>query len=85
MKSGPRAKSTIGFRGRMMFPICNDIGEVIAFSGRILKERCGDRKISQLARDAAFPQRQHSFRTAQDQTQPDRREHAPSFVRDSSI
>ncbi|HEY2713904.1 MAG TPA: DNA primase [Chthoniobacterales bacterium] len=24
------------FRGRLMFPICNDIGEVIAFSGRIL-------------------------------------------------
>jgi DNA primase len=25
------------FRSRLMFPICNDIGEVIAFSGRILK------------------------------------------------
>ena len=24
------------FRGRLIFPICNDIGEVIAFSGRIL-------------------------------------------------
>ena len=24
------------FRGRVMFPICNDVGEVIAFSGRIL-------------------------------------------------
>ena len=24
------------FRGRVMFPICNDIGEVIAFSGRVL-------------------------------------------------
>ncbi|MBA2241497.1 MAG: toprim domain-containing protein, partial [Chthoniobacterales bacterium] len=24
------------FRGRIMFPICNDVGEVIAFSGRIL-------------------------------------------------
>ena len=24
------------FRGRIMFPICNDIGEVIAFSGRLL-------------------------------------------------
>ncbi len=24
------------FRGRLMFPICNDVGEVIAFSGRIL-------------------------------------------------
>lgn len=25
------------FRGRLMFPICNDLGEVVAFSGRILK------------------------------------------------
>jgi DNA primase len=25
------------FRGRLMFPICNDVGEVIAFSGRTLK------------------------------------------------
>ena len=25
------------FRDRLMFPICNDVGEVIAFSGRILK------------------------------------------------
>jgi DNA primase len=25
------------FRGRIMFPICNDVGEVIAFSGRVLK------------------------------------------------
>jgi DNA primase len=25
------------FRGRIMFPICNDVGEVVAFSGRILK------------------------------------------------
>jgi DNA primase len=24
------------FRGRVMFPICNDVGEVIAFSGRLL-------------------------------------------------
>ncbi|MDQ6808344.1 MAG: DNA primase [Verrucomicrobiota bacterium] len=26
------------FRGRIMFPICNDIGEVIAFSGRVLEK-----------------------------------------------
>ncbi|MEP6602567.1 MAG: DNA primase [Spartobacteria bacterium] len=26
------------FRGRIMFPICNDIGEVVAFSGRVLKK-----------------------------------------------
>lgn len=25
------------FRGRVMFPICNDVGEVIAFSGRVLQ------------------------------------------------
>ena len=25
------------FRDRIMFPICNDVGEVIAFSGRLLK------------------------------------------------
>src|SRR5580700_7162043 len=25
------------FRGRLMFPICNDMGEVIAFSGRLLQ------------------------------------------------
>jgi DNA primase len=25
------------FRGRIMFPICNDVGEVIAFSGRVLR------------------------------------------------
>src|SRR5438309_3042237 len=26
------------FRGRIMFPICNDVGEVIAFSGRLLQD-----------------------------------------------
>jgi DNA primase len=31
-----RSKMYDRFRGRLMFPICNDIGEVIAFSGRIL-------------------------------------------------
>jgi DNA primase len=25
------------FRGRIMFPICNDVGEVVAFSGRVLQ------------------------------------------------
>jgi DNA primase len=29
------------FRGRIMFPICNSEGEVIAFSGRLLKEQEG--------------------------------------------
>ncbi len=32
------------FRGRVMFPICNDIGEVIAFSGRLLKDEEGAAK-----------------------------------------
>src|SRR5204863_1785981 len=25
------------FRGRLIFPICNDVGEVIGFSGRVLE------------------------------------------------
>jgi DNA primase len=32
------------FRGRIMFPICNDVGEVIAFSGRLLKDEEGAAK-----------------------------------------
>jgi len=32
------------FRGRIIFPICNDIGEVIAFSGRLLKDAEGAAK-----------------------------------------
>ncbi|HEY2626556.1 MAG TPA: DNA primase [Candidatus Udaeobacter sp.] len=32
------------FRGRIMFPICNDISEVIAFSGRLLKDEEGAAK-----------------------------------------
>lgn len=32
------------FRDRIMFPICNDVGEVIAFSGRLLKEEEGAAK-----------------------------------------
>jgi DNA primase len=32
------------FRGRVMFPICNDLGEVIAFSGRLLKDEEGAAK-----------------------------------------
>jgi DNA primase len=39
----PRA-SYDRFRGRIMFPICNDVGEVIAFSGRLLKEEEGAAK-----------------------------------------
>jgi DNA primase len=32
------------FRGRIIFPICNDVGEVIAFSGRLLKDAEGAAK-----------------------------------------
>ena len=32
------------FRGRIIFPICNDVGEVIAFSGRLLKDADGAAK-----------------------------------------
>ena len=32
------------FRGRIMFPICNDVGEVIAFSGRLVKDEEGAAK-----------------------------------------
>jgi DNA primase len=32
------------FRGRVMFPICNDVSEVIAFSGRLLKDEEGAAK-----------------------------------------
>jgi DNA primase len=35
-ESQPAGEVYDRFRGRIMFPICNDIGEVIAFSGRIL-------------------------------------------------
>ena len=37
-------KSYDRFRGRIMFPICNDVGEVIAFSGRLLKNQEGAAK-----------------------------------------
>jgi DNA primase len=33
----PEAEVYDRFRGRVVFPICNDIGEVIAFSGRLLQ------------------------------------------------
>ena len=38
LRDEERAESEVydRFRGRLMFPICNDVGEVIAFSGRIL-------------------------------------------------
>jgi DNA primase len=41
---GERSSAYDRFRGRIMFPICNDVGEVIAFSGRLLKEAEGAAK-----------------------------------------
>jgi DNA primase len=40
----PGQRSYDCFRGRIIFPICNDVGEVIAFSGRVLKEKEGAAK-----------------------------------------
>jgi len=40
----PGQRSYDRFRGRIMFPICNDVGEVIAFSGRLLKDERGAAK-----------------------------------------
>jgi len=37
--SNPKPQTSYDrFRGRIIFPICNDVGEVIAFSGRLLKD-----------------------------------------------
>ena len=40
----PGQRSYDRFRDRIMFPISNDLGEVIAFSGRVLKEKEGAAK-----------------------------------------
>jgi DNA primase len=42
------------FRGRIMFPICNDIGEVIAFSGRLLVDEPGAAKYLNSPETALF-------------------------------
>src|SRR5206468_11168259 len=39
---GDRSSAYDRFRGRIIFPICNDVGEVIAFSGRLLTEAEGE-------------------------------------------
>src|SRR5947208_8346022 len=41
---GERSSEYDRFRGRIIFPICNDVGEVIAFSGRLLTEAEGAAK-----------------------------------------
>jgi DNA primase len=40
----PGQRSYDRFRGRIIFPICNHVGEVIAFSGRVLKQKEGAAK-----------------------------------------
>src|SRR5207245_3609906 len=42
------------FRGRIMFPICNDVGEVIAFSGRLLVDETGAAKYLNSPETALF-------------------------------
>src|SRR5881397_2757599 len=42
------------FRGRIMFPICNDVGEVIAFSGRLLQNEEGAAKYLNSPETALF-------------------------------
>jgi DNA primase len=41
---GEKSSAYDRFRGRIIFPICNDVGEVIAFSGRLLKDAEGAAK-----------------------------------------
>src|SRR6266513_1662085 len=43
-ESDTRSEIYDRFRGRIMFPIHNDVGEVIAFSGRLLKDKEGAAK-----------------------------------------
>jgi DNA primase len=42
------------FRARIMFPICNDVGEVIAFSGRLLQDKEGAAKYLNSPETALF-------------------------------
>jgi DNA primase len=42
------------FRGRIMFPVCNDVGEVIAFSGRLLQDEEGAAKYLNSPETALF-------------------------------
>jgi len=55
-ESAPKARSSAydRFRGRIMFPICNDVGEVIAFSGRLLKDAEGAAKYLNSPETALF-------------------------------
>jgi DNA primase len=50
----PGQRSYDRFRDRIMFPICNDVGEVIAFSGRLLKDEEGAAKYLNSPETAIF-------------------------------
>jgi DNA primase len=61
------------FRNRVMFPIQNDYGEVIAFSGRILEADPKAAKYCELSGNSAFHQRKSSLRPEQNQTRSHRK------------
>jgi DNA primase len=54
LRSAHATASYDRFRGRIIFPICNDIGEVIAFSGRLLVDEPGAAKYLNSPETALF-------------------------------
>jgi DNA primase len=54
MRTAHATASYDRFRGRIMFPICNDVGEVIAFSGRLLQNEQGAAKYLNSPETALF-------------------------------
>jgi DNA primase len=62
------------FRGRIMFPICNDVGEVIAFSGRVLRDEEGTAKYLNSPETPLFRKGSCSFWAAQNEAAIDRSE-----------
>src|SRR6059058_4671685 len=54
MSGAKTQRSYDRFRGRIMFPICNDVGEVIAFSGRLLQDEEGAAKYLNSPETALF-------------------------------
>jgi DNA primase len=51
-KEGPEARFYDRFRGRLMFPICDEQGRVVAFSGRVL---AGDEKTAKYVNSPETP------------------------------
>jgi DNA primase len=51
-KDGPEARYYDRFRGRLMFPICDEQGRVVAFSGRVLS---GDEKTAKYVNSPETP------------------------------